>query len=127
MRLIDADALLKDETTEILEYFDGYYKFGYSRRQIEEAPTIDAVEVVRCKYCKHSEEALLPNQELWCNVKETYCTFDWFCADGKKRDIEDKCSVCKYRNKRDPSKDTPYCLHCNVRMMSGEENGLGDS
>ena len=60
----------------------------YGRRVIEEQPTIDAVEVVRCKDCKHSEEALLPDKELWCKVKDTFCTSDWFCADGKRRDDE---------------------------------------
>lgn len=129
MRLIDADIFEAFWVNIPKEVDSDDYMGGveYVIKKIDEAPTIDAVEVVRCKYCKHSEEALLPDQELWCNVKETYCTYDWFCADGKKRDIEDECSVCKYRNKRDPSKDTPYCLHCNVRIMSGEENELGDS
>lgn len=45
-------------------------------------------ELVRCKDCKHSEEALLPDQELWCKVKDTFCTSNWFCADGEKRDVE---------------------------------------
>lgn len=47
-------------------------------------------ELVRCKDCKHSEEALLPHLDLWCNVNGTYCTSDWFCADGKKRGKEDE-------------------------------------
>lgn len=58
--------------------------------EIEDASDADVVEVVRCKNCKHSEEALLPNQELWCKVKDTFCTSDWFCADGKKRGKENE-------------------------------------
>ena len=45
-RLIDADALIEEALTE------GAY--GYvDALQIANAPTVDAVEVVRCKDCKH--------------------------------------------------------------------------
>ena len=43
-RLIDADALIKEALTE------GAY--GYvDAKQIADAPSIDAVEVSRCRYC----------------------------------------------------------------------------
>lgn len=46
MRLIDADALIKEA------YAEGAY--GYvDAKQIADAPTVDAVEVIRCKDCKH--------------------------------------------------------------------------
>ena len=46
MRLIDADALMDEANS------DGAY--GYvDAKQISEAPTIDAVEVVRCRECAH--------------------------------------------------------------------------
>ena len=45
-RLIDADALMDEANS------DGAY--GYvDAKQISEAPTIDAVPVVRCRECKH--------------------------------------------------------------------------
>ena len=45
-RLIDANALMKEACT------DGAY--GYvDAKQISDAPTADAVEVVRCKDCKY--------------------------------------------------------------------------
>ena len=45
-RLIDANALIKEANA------DGAY--GYvDAKQIAEAPTVDAVEVVRCRECKH--------------------------------------------------------------------------
>ena len=48
MRLIDADALIKEANA------DGAY--GYvDAKQIADAPTVDAVEVVRCRECKHYE------------------------------------------------------------------------
>ena len=47
-RLIDANALIKEANT------DGAY--GYvDAKQIADAPTIDAVEVVRCEFCKNAE------------------------------------------------------------------------
>ena len=46
MRPIDADALMYEANS------DGAY--GYvDAKQISEAPTIDAVEVVRCRECAH--------------------------------------------------------------------------
>ena len=46
MRLIDADALMDEANS------DGAY--GYvDAKQILEAPTVDAVPVVRCLECKH--------------------------------------------------------------------------
>ena len=45
-RLIDANELIKEADA------DGAY--GYiDAKQIAEAPTVDAVEVVRCRNCKH--------------------------------------------------------------------------
>lgn len=46
------------------------------------APTVDAVEVVRCKDCKHRDK-------YECNhimLGGTKCgvTDDWFCADGER-------------------------------------------
>lgn len=45
-RLIDAD--------KFAEKFTGQYEF--MKRVIEEEPTVDAVEVVRCKDCKYYDE-----------------------------------------------------------------------
>lgn len=52
-RLIDANAFLKDILTAgigktIIEYSES--NIGY---MIRERPTVDAVEVVRCRNCKH--------------------------------------------------------------------------
>lgn len=52
-RLIDADAFLKDILTSgigktIIEYSESDIAYMIRKR-----PTVDAVEVVRCKDCKH--------------------------------------------------------------------------
>ena len=47
-RLIDANALIKEA------YAEGAY--GYvDAKQIADAPTVDAVEIVRCEFCKNAE------------------------------------------------------------------------
>ena len=59
MRLIDADALIpimKYTTTDNeIGVFPIRIGFDAIKGVIDESPTIDAVEVVRCKDCKHFE------------------------------------------------------------------------
>ena len=70
MRLIDADAIIKEANA------DGAY--GYvDAWQIADAPTIDAVEVVRCKDCKYFKTRLCENKDNYDN---------WFCADGERKE-----------------------------------------
>ena len=61
-RLIDADALIeKEERSELDRYIDGErcYQMVVPSWAIIEAPTIDAVSVVRCADC------------VYCNVQNT--------------------------------------------------------
>lgn len=79
MRLIDADALPK------------YTGYALSANEVagavENAPTIDAVPVVRCRDCKH-------RYVDGDNVRFNLCMLihnrvqpdDWFCADGERKD-----------------------------------------
>ena len=88
MRLIDADALKyepvpKGDRNYRTYNLDDAYDDGYDDAfvDINNAPTIDAVPVVRCKYCKHY------NAGFEC-LKEGYgieYPQDWFCADGERR------------------------------------------
>ena len=74
MRLIDADALIK-ETNE-----EGAY--GYvDAKQIADAPTVDAVEVVRCKDCKYYDGKWLCKI---CGVPSRK-PYD-FCCYGEQKD-----------------------------------------
>ena len=69
-RLIDADALIKEACAE------GAY--GYvDAEQIANAPTVDAVPVVRCKDCRYFKTRLCENEDNHD---------DWFCADGERKD-----------------------------------------
>ena len=80
MRLIDADALIKEA------YVDGTY--GYvDAKQIAEAPTIDAVPVVRCKDCKFGDWDSEPNDAMVCmRTKDGFWrSGNDFCYYGERR------------------------------------------
>ena len=83
MRLIDADALMYEANS------DGAY--GYvDAKQISEAPTIDAVPVVRCRECKyrfknngHSKDGCpIIDANIWMDD-------DDFCSHGEREEGAD--------------------------------------
>ena len=100
-RLISDDAFKKafyvdDDCDEIRFGVDGkvFVDFKAVQRAIDEAPTVDAVEVCRCKDCKHYkaryERCDHPKQEwiycvadLWLEMKP-----DDFCSYGERREGE---------------------------------------
>ena len=54
-------------------------------------PTVDAVEVVRCKDCRYWRQEVAPTEHWVCtqhsNDKRTFYTLPtFFCADGLRRD-----------------------------------------
>ena len=55
-RLIDADAL-KERAIRVSTVKDRCYMKAVGTHEIDKAPTVDAVPVVRCKDCKHRVEA----------------------------------------------------------------------
>ena len=81
-RLIDANSLIKEA------YADGAY--GYvDAEQIADAPTIDAVEVVRCRECKwwHEDDGV-----GYCDNPDgldNYAKPDEFCSYGERRGGDD--------------------------------------
>ena len=95
MRLIDADRLNKpiyaeeDNITgsgmsydEICGYNDG---IDIAWNKIDQAPTIDAVPVVRCKDCKHME---IDRGGRFCHVWGGYNGMgdDGFCNYGERKE-----------------------------------------
>lgn len=46
-----------------------------------DAPTVDAVEVVRCKDCKYWEDGYLG----YCTQIHTAMEYDAFCSNGERR------------------------------------------
>lgn len=49
---------------------------------IDESPTIDAVEVVRCRGCKHYGCCV---SDSFCEVHETFMDSDEFCSCGEEK------------------------------------------
>lgn len=79
MRLIDADALLAE--------YDRKHEGepGKARKLIEDAPTVDAVEVVRCKDCRHMEKS---QYGRYCQIWWMYNGHgdDGFCCYGEQKE-----------------------------------------
>ena len=86
-RLIDADAFL-EKMKRTSRYFDVVF-------DVEEMPTVDAVEVVRCRECKHHHWEQEP-----CHGKSVhYCKLphmrgvevfkEFFCYYGERKEGAD--------------------------------------
>lgn len=79
-RLIDADML---EPSEV------YMNYGFTRivymDDIDEMPTIDAVEVVRCKDCQYYYEQPRGFSPI-CELTRSRAEKEAFCSWGKKKD-----------------------------------------
>ena len=78
MRLIDANTLLRHKRKMSGADFGGeFWDEAVLASDIKNAPTVDAVPVVRCKDCKYFETWLCQNEDSYD---------DWFCADGERKD-----------------------------------------
>ena len=86
-RLIDANTLISymDECSKESR-FRVYY--GYAKSFIDDAPTIDAVPVVRCRECKYHEEEEI--EMVYCpNIIGGWVENEWFCANGERKEGAD--------------------------------------
>lgn len=83
-RLIDANALIKEANA------DGAY--GYvDAKQIADAPTVDAVEVVRCRECKFGSWDSEPDDAMVCVRTNDgfWRSGNDFCSRGKRKEGAD--------------------------------------
>ena len=88
-RLIDADALL-EKMKRTSRYFDVVF-------DVEEMPTVDAVEVVRCRKCKHWKPSgskagnSFSDMEYIgsCEFTNYYRTESDFCSYGERKEGAD--------------------------------------
>ena len=84
-RYIDADAL-KNDLYSIIKADYGYTAdvltgLTIAKNVIDNAPTVDAVEVVRCRDCKHCREK--DRSEAFVYFEDVViCTNDEVTADG---------------------------------------------
>ena len=81
-RLIDANALIE-------QFDESNFKGFVMKRLIEMQPTVDAVEVVRCKDCKHCCLDLSGRENHLCMRKEVGFVVrrkaNDFCSYGERR------------------------------------------
>lgn len=98
-RLIDADAL---NIRKYTRWFEDLADERQVERMIREAPTIDAVPVVRGE---------------WFLVSTTKHAYDI--------ELEEKCSICgRYVYRYDTQPQDEYCPNCGAKMDKERENNV---
>lgn len=95
MRLIDEDEIVKalDEAskkqTDIMDALRKQLLVNFAKQVLSAAPTVDAVEVVRCKDCfycrKYNEIWQLPKRDVLLCIR-------LYGGDGEEVSAEDYCS-----------------------------------
>lgn len=84
-RLIDANRALEIVRDQRIAHPNAYHLTNYATLILQEAPTVDAVEVVRCKYCKHRD----PENNHCDHASGTAIYFprkpNDFCSYGERR------------------------------------------
>ena len=86
-RLIDANALMKNIGK--IPQLRGI-TYGRMKKAVEETPTIDAVEVVRCRECRNSQKLKTCADQVYCMVWKSNPRTDGYCYLGAKMDGGEK-------------------------------------
>ena len=89
MRLIDANRALEIVRDQRIAHPSAYHLTNYATLILREAPTIDAVPVVRCRDCKHAW--IHPCGYVYChrdgrNAYEMTFNLDSFCSYGERKE-----------------------------------------
>ncbi len=89
MRLIDADKLESGEV--IIPTENGGYEYVevFYKDDVDNAPPVDAIEVIRCKDCRWGRE-VCGNIECSTdlNLPPEYHGYEWFCPNGERGEEE---------------------------------------
>ena len=93
MRLIDANRAMEIVRDQRIAHPNAYHLTNYATLILQEAPTVDAVEVVRCKDCKHKgwiQEPCHGKSVDFCNVFDSTINNPekCFCYYGERRKNE---------------------------------------
>ena len=93
-RLIDADRALEIVRNRGIAHQNAYHLTNYATLILLEAPTVDAVPVVRCSDCKHykpqKKSAHWENRANYCNRVVTIKVQPYdFCSYGERKDGDD--------------------------------------
>ena len=111
MRLIDVDELkerlgIADKcdncSDKMKSYCDGNSSFALTCELICNAPTVDAVPVVRCLGCSHSEVCKMDDGDVrYCHIFEMQTEDDYYCADGERREEDDLLMCANHDGERE--------------------------
>ena len=86
-RLIDADRAMEIVRNQGIEHPNAYHLTNYATLILREAPTVDAVPVVRCRECKQGEidDPDFPD-EYYCHAGCGWNKGDFYCAYGERKE-----------------------------------------
>ena len=84
MRLIDADRALEIVRDQGIAHQNAYHLTNYAMLILREAPTVDAVEVTRCRECKYYEDTSVIGFGHCCLYGLTM-RYNDFCSYGKRK------------------------------------------
>ena len=94
MRVIDADALAKAfrdmaESVAYIQKDRTYWSESLisAAEEVDDAPTVDAVKVVRCADCKYMDDSFhVGGFDGMCKYWNCHSTdYSWFCSNGERR------------------------------------------
>ena len=80
-RLIDADRAMEIVRNQGIAHPNAYHLTNYATLILREAPTVDAVPVVRCRECKYRRKDGCPiiDADIWMDN-------DDFCSHGERKE-----------------------------------------
>ena len=89
-RLIDADRAMEIVRNQGIAHPNAYHLTNYATLILREAPTVDAVVVVRCRECKQGEidDPDFPD-EYYCHAGCGWNKGDFYCARGERKEGAD--------------------------------------
>ena len=87
-KLIDADKAMEIVRDQGIAHPNAYHLTNYATLILREAPTVDAVEVVRCKDCKYGDWDSEPNDAMVCmRTKDGFWrSGNGFCSFGEQKE-----------------------------------------
>ena len=82
-RLIDANRAMEIVRDQGIAHPNAYHLTNYATLILREVPTVDAVEVVRCRECKYHEDTDVTGFKHCC-LYDLTMRYNDFCSYGKR-------------------------------------------